>query len=338
MTTLIDLQARYGTEIDQAVVNDLRLVAPEITRIPSVAIQGTAYKYRKAETAPRVGYRPANAGIRMSETKASLALAECFLLHAMIGVDRAMAEGYPGGWEAILAEEVENHMKGIMFSMGLQFWYGQRADQHGFKGLFESMGDYMTLHSDPGKNEDSKANRADQHGASAVFVVEDPAYIRMIYGMEAGIRFTPVRDADLTANDVNGLPATLPCKVQDVSSWQGLSVRSSFAAARLKCITAENPVTDDKLSELRAMFPAAVRPTALYMNPYAGRLLQQQRTAKLQFVNGASAETAAAWPTEFQGVPIVYTDALLDDESDASLAKLRGISSFATPHVATLKN
>lgn len=345
MITLLDIQSRNPGHLDQRIYDRLRLTAPEIDRAPARVIQGTTYKFMHRDTAPKLGFRPANTGVQIADSqKVAMELRECFILQTLIGVDKAMAEGYPGGWQSLLTDEVIAHMKGFKLSMALQFWYGHRVDELGFPGIFQQMGDHMTLHADASKNEDNATNRKDNSGTSAVFLVENPEFFEMVFGMNRGIHFDAVRDADLPRMDKNGLAGMLPCKVQDGSSWVGLAGKDPLMAARLKCIKdygveAGDPsvITDDKLAELLSFFPAGVKPTALYMTMRCGRILQKSRSKALTFNQGDTVEVTAPWPTKFGDIPIVYTDALLDDESDASLAAVKGISQFASPRIATLQ-
>lgn len=345
MITLLDIQSRHPGHLDQRVYDRLKLTAPEIDRAPARVVQGTTYKFLHRDTAPRLGFRPANTGVQIADAqKVVMEMRECFILQTLIGVDKAMAQGYPGGWQAIMTDEVMAHIKGFKLSMGLQFWYGHRIDNVGFPGIFEQMGDYMTLHANASKNVDNSTNRADQSGMSAVFLVEDPEYYEMIFGMNQGLHFDAVRDADLPRIDRNKKMGILPCKVQDASTWVGLAGKSPWMAGRLKCIKDygvedgdPSVITDDKLAELRSYFPAGVKPTALYMPTKAGRILQKSRSKALTYNNGDTVEVTAAWPTKFGDIPIIYTDALLEDESDASLAKVKSISEFASPRIATLQ-
>ncbi|MBT9450634.1 hypothetical protein ICN84_11205 [Akkermansia glycaniphila] len=336
-TTLLDIQMKSGVAKDKVIVDNVLMAVPELKRLPAHTIPGTSYTYRVRNYAPRLGFRPANAGIGIHKTSYELKNDSCYILQAMIGVDRMVAAADPDGWQSVLAEEVESHMQGITLSIGSQLYYGKALDPDGFSGYTEAIGDYMTLSADAERNADNAANQKYNKGTSAWFVVEDPKMLRLEFGNSQGISFGPVRESDLAVKDKDGNMATMPAKVQDVGAWLGLSVRSEFALARIKNIDAEHPLTDELLAEALSFFPAGVRPSALYVNPFARRLLQQSRSKRMTNINGQQETTTAPLPTEYEGIPIVCTDAILNDESAESVAKLAKLTEYRTPKVATLR-
>lgn len=335
--TLLDIQQKSGVPKDKIIVDNVLLATPELQRLPAQTISGTQYSYRLRSYAPRIGFRPANAGIGIYSTKYETKNANCYIIQAMIGADRMVLESDPDGAGAIMSEEVESHTQGITLSLASQLYYGKLLDKDGFDGFMSAVGDYMTLSADPEKNTDTAANQKHNVGTSVWFVVEDPKMLRMIWGNKQGLKFGPLRDSDMTVKDKDGNTATMPAKVQDVGGWIGLSVRSEFALARIKNIDASHPLTDELLAEALSFFPAGVKPTAIYLNTTARRLLQQERSKVLTNINGNKQTVTAPLPTDYEGIPLIATDAILNDETPESIDKLAKLTEYRTPKAATLK-
>ena len=58
--------------------------------------------------------------------------------------------------------------------------------------------------------------------------------------------------------------------------------------------------------------------------------LQQSRAESFVYPKGTAGKTPyAELPTEFEGIPIIVTDALLADETEANIAKLATLSSIS---------
>ena len=94
---------------------------------------------------------------------------------------------------------------------------------------------------------------------------------------------------------------------------------SLLGVACIKNIDATHPLTDTLLSKAMALFRIGVRPDAIFMSRNVRQGLQGSRTVTLfgnsgMKVSGKEA-TLAPEPTEYDGVTIYPTDALLNTEA-----------------------
>lgn len=328
--TLLDIAQRDG---NRKVIEGLHAIgrgAPEVYNIAASTIQGTSYTISICEGVPRVGFRNANEGNSGAKSKYIKKNVECHIISEIITCDKAVAQSSPKGAAAEMTRETKHVLTGAMLSIGMQTYYGTRWEKKGFPGIQQVMGDYMTLSADPAKNIDNKANREDNSGSSVYMIVSGPDFLEYQYGNGKGLDISSVREQILTLDDNTQLDAYVASLLGHV----GLQCASPFSVVRIKNITKDNPLTDRLLAQGLNLFPAGIAPSGIYMN----------RTSRLQLQNSrilapttGSGQTYAPTPTEFEGIPIVCTDSILDDETDAAIDAARK-SYFERIQRSTLKS
>lgn len=331
--TMLDIQRKNGApQRDSQIVDQVAFAAPVVTQIPAAVVKGTTYSYRRRKNAPKVGARPANAGVNVYKTDYEEKNDQCFIYNGRIEIDEMVANADAEGPGAYLKDEAESHTQGLMCSLEQSFFYGKAIAPYGMTGLVDTIGDYMTISADPDVN---KTGKGAEGGASVWAIVNDAKMLRMIFGNSKAISFGPVRRGDAT--DKNGKEFT--ALKQDIGVWVGLSQRNEYAVARLINVSDDTGLTDSMLAGLLECFPTGYVPTMLVMNRHARSLLQKSRSTALVYpkMKGGTQVAYASLPTEYEGIPIVVTDALLNDETAENIAKLATESHIYTKNTAPIK-
>jgi hypothetical protein len=104
-----------------------------------------------------------------------------------------------------------------------------------------------------------------------------------------------------------------------LEGWVGAAFYSKYAVGRIKKLTTDSGkgLTDSLLAQLFAAFPVGVKPTHLFMSRRSRQQLQISRTVTLQGsgTSRPNQATVAPIPTEYDGVPIIATDSILNTET-----------------------
>ena len=327
--TLVDVMQRHGSSaspLDKKIVEEVIYQAPVFEKMPVKVLKDTNYKYQVRDSIPMIGPRPYNAGVEALKSSYRTENAECFLYAGKILVDKGLAESDPEGPNALMAEEVLAHPKGTMFGLETALFYGDAVSKYGMRGLRNTIADYMTQSIDPEKNTESTREAG---GSTVWFLQLRPDKMSVLFGNNRTIAFGPQRTQDVLrpTGEVdekgNAIMGTMEAYIRHCTFHVGFVQRSIFAAGCLVNVDKSHPLTDEALSNALEMFPAGEKPTHIVMNSRCLSLLKKSRAQQLTYRKGQSGQvTYAETPTEFEGIPIVVTDALLVDETEANIAAL----------------
>jgi len=310
--TLLDVAKMNGSDIVTGLVEESLAAAPEVGRFPIRTITGTSYKTLTRTGLPSVDFIAASAGIAAGKSTFENKLFECGLLGGRIEVWQSILDSAENGTpEEIKAIEASGVMEAAMRKVGTQIFYGTTAlgSSAGFSGLVSMTDSAMIL--------DATGSTSDT-GSSAYAVKFGPKDVQLVMGRNAEIRLGEFRVESLT--DANSLKG--PGQVADLASWIGLQSASKYSVGRIKNLTAQTGkgLTDTLLAQLMLLFPAGVRPDAIFVNRRSLGQLQAAR-ASLVALNGngrtGSLGGGAAYvptPTDFEGIPIVVTDSIVSTE------------------------
>jgi hypothetical protein len=291
-------------------VSDLLDRAPLISAINTVpASNGTLHKYLKQTVASSASFRAALDGITKVPSQDELVTVTLKIIDGSFDADTALAKGYKDGVDAYLQLEMARTLRQVFFNLERQAIYGTKqktsaaylADENGFTGLansaaLDATADEMVIApaTTPGTTADSQTSvYLIRHGMDDVslvlgndgqFTVEEPTIIQK-------------------AGSVGG---TYPAWYVAVNGWAGLQLGGARSAARICNIEAK--LDDDDLYNALSLFPSGAGANAIVMNRKALKLLRQSRTA----VNPSG--QPAPMPTNLDGIPIIVTDAVRNDE------------------------
>ncbi len=306
--TLADLLKLNDMNLADIEVSDLLQDAPLLAALAAAtASNGTLHTYLKETGAPVVGFRALNSGRDNStdtDTKVEIALQ---ILDASFRVDKAGADAYTkGGAPAYLARRGKRALKAAFAGAEKQIIYGTGNDADGFVGL--SQADTVDSLSD--SDHVVNAGGTTVNGATSVWLLrssDDDTGVTVITGQEGQISI-----GDSVVQEVaDGSGKHYPAYYTPICGWLGLQVGSAWDIVRIVNLTAQSGkgLTDDLLSQAFERFPAAKKPTHVVMSRQSRGQLQRSRTA----VNSTGAQ--APTPTDYEGVPIICTDQIVNTEA-----------------------
>lgn len=319
--TLLDVLQQEGPGSLKVLdaVRSLGLSSPEVTAFPVTKIDGTSYEINMPAGVPRIGFRPANAGAKNVTSRQVNKTVKCYYIDGPIEVDKAVVTSSKNGAK-LLTKETKNVTAGALASVALQTWYRLKEDEDVFPCVSEQMGDYMTISADPSKREDTKANRADNSGASAYLVILGDDFLHYIYGKQMTFALSPVKEERVSRKTKNGEEGSITAYTSRLEGWNGIAVESPYAVARIKNITTEHPLTDELVAEAKNLFPAALRGMITYVVMNGVVKLGLQKTRLITPTSGSGDTSMIATdPDSVQKIKILEVDSLLNDESEASV-------------------
>lgn len=294
LPTLLDIAKSNGSDAVVGLIDEAHRQVPEIGRIAARTIKGINYKTLVRTANPTVSFRSANNGTDYVKGTYEERLVEAFILDVNWAVDKAVADVHEDGPEAFIAMEASGIVNAAMQRAAAQMWYG--GDAAGFPQISATSG--MTV--------DAGGTTADT--GSSVWAVQ--------FGVQ-GVQFVVGRNGKFDMGDVmietvsgaNSQP--MKAYTQNMLVHIGLQIGNLNGVARLKDLTedAGKSLDDDMLADLIAKFPVGYRPDALFMSRRSRKQLQKSRTAT------TATGTPAPTPSDYEGIPIVVTDSIVDTEA-----------------------
>jgi hypothetical protein len=311
--SLLDLmKLRNGSDGLLHLVEAIGAAAPEVLALPSDTIKGTSYDTTIVTALPTTGFRKINQGVAASSARFETRKAECHILDTRIEVDKAAAASHDKGPDHLMAMFSRLSGKSAILTVGKQTIYGTANDATGFYGLQEMADSTMVV--DAGGTTDDTA--------SSVYMLFAGEFgVQYVYGMDSTFDLQPFVEGEGTDADGNKFPAW----VSYLNARVGLANSSPYSVGRIKKLTADSGkvLTDALLSQLLEKFPTDSFPTHILMNRRSRGQLQRARTVVLQGSGskgsvGSQGGLIAPLPTEFEGIPIICTDSIVNTEKLAS--------------------
>jgi hypothetical protein len=305
---LLDIAKLNGSDTIVGLIEETLTYAPEVQIMPARTIRGTSYKIASRVTYPGVGFRAANEGSTPTKSEFESQLIECYILSGAVQADVAVARAYEDGEQAWKDVESVGVMRQAMIELGSQVIYGTSVDSKGFPGL-------QAIHTAFNAGLVVDAGGTTGGTASSVYGINtDTQGVQLVFGAGTTFELGEWRIENV------GTSSVYPAHVANLTAWVGMQVGSKYSVGRLKDATADSGagVTDAKLAELLSKYPVGYRPNYWLMNRRSAFQLQVSRSAS-SVQNGvktsSGSEIFAPLPTESNGIPIVITDSILNDEA-----------------------
>ncbi len=301
MPTLMDIAIANGSDMAVGLIEEVLTAAPEVQYGAARTIKGLNFKTLVRTALPTANFRNANEGAAPTKSGWENRLVECFILNPNWECDKAVADSYEDGREAYIALEADGQMRASMITLGKQFYYGALSggDAKGHPGLLDAY-DATNMVVD--------ATGTTASTGSSVWAIKfGPQAVQWVYGNGGELMIEDAQTVRLT--DADGNPYT--GYRQELLARPGLQVASKYACARIKKLTEDSGkgLTDALLADLISKFPVGFRPDYLFMSRRSLKQLKKSRTATNE--TGKPAPT----PVDYEGIPIVPTDSILDTES-----------------------
>ena len=305
---LLDIAKLNGSDTIVGLIEETLTYAPEVQILPARTIRGTTYKIASRVSYPGVGFRAANEGSTPTKSEFENQLIECYILSGAVQADVAVARAYEDGEQAWKDVESVGVMRQAMIELGSQVIYGTSVDSKGFPGL-------QAIHTAFNAGLVVDAGGTTGGTASSVYGINtDTQGVQLVFGAGTTFELGEWRIENV------GTSSVYPAHVANLTAWVGMQVGSKYSVGRLKDATADSGagVTDAKLAELLSKYPVGYRPNYWLMNRRSAYQLQVSRSAS-SVQNGvktsSGSEIFAPLPTESNGIPIVITDSILNDEA-----------------------
>lgn len=318
VTNMLDIAKLTGNDRVIGLIEENIVATPELAAFAARTIAGTSYKAGKRTAYPTGSFRDAGGGSPLTKSTFTQELFQCYDYGLPLKISRSVARAHEDGAEAFLSVEASGAGMGAMQDMGRQIFYGRASSTggavKGFQGLKEhtvfgaatTNGDALTV--------DAGGTTADT--ASSVYAVKfGPQAAQLIFGRDAVLDMPAFTEQLATDDDGNSFMAF----VSELQAWSGLAVHSENAVRRIANLTADSGkgLTDSLLADLLATFPIGFVPDAIFMSRRSRTQLQKSRTVTLQGQgrNRADQPNIAPIPTEYDGVPILATDSILNTDA-----------------------
>lgn len=341
LINLLDVSKRKGNDQAVGLLEDSLIYAPELGNIMGRPINGTQYK-TVHRGLPTVAFRLPNNGSDTIKSTYRQDLKECAFIDAQLQVDTALidAEGSGGGTEGAIEDlqysEARGAIMGTYIAVGTQMYYGTTTgDANGFAGISA-----LTASLNAAKNLNPVVLGAGGTTASvqssAYFIWENIQGAHFIFGKNAGFNMLPEwRIQQVQGN--NSKPMT--ASVNNLQGWIGFAVNHPLSVGRICNInkaTDSKPLTDALVAQFLSYLPLYMRAEVnaninnagpqriggglkILMNGLTGYGLQASRTATTDAAGGVDgAQRYPKLPQESNGVPIIYTDSIINTESVVS--------------------
>lgn len=308
---LLDVAKLNNTDKVVGLIEESVQYTPEMDVFPARSVRGTSFMTVKRTGLPSASFRSANGGVAASKSTFAKQLVECFILSSNIQVDKAVADAYEDGASALEMIEAAGVMKAALRTVGSQIWYGTSADANGFGGIkaFTPKADATMALSSGG---------SDASVQSSVYAVKfGPQDCQLILGNAASFTLSPFRDENFL--DSNNL--IVPGRVANLNAWCGLAINNVNCVKRLCNVGQDSEtgdtLTDAKLADLLDLFPSGYKPDAIFMSRRSRKQLQKQRSVTLfgQGTTKPNQQNIAPTPTEYEGIPIIATDSILNTDA-----------------------
>lgn len=296
---LADLAVFNKRDLADIDVRDLLDDAPLLQVLSAVpATNGNLHYYFKVTGAPVVGFRSANDGREEDSTVRTGVTVTLTILDASFSIDQAVANAYIRGAEAAIGMELREHMRAAFFKLESQVIGGTvEGDAAGFAGLADAMsalGGQVT-------------SAGGATALTSVYLIRSgEADCSLVAGMGGNIEVGET----VTQRISGATTGTLPVYYTPVTSWYGLQVGSTLSVGSIVNIDAgSNTVTDDLIYTNLAQWPSGRQPNYIVMNRRSLEQLRSSRTA----TNATG--TPAPRPADVEGIPIIVTDAIGNNQS-----------------------
>lgn len=309
--TLLDIAKLNGADKEVGLIEENLTYAPEAALFPFRTIRGTSFPTVTRNTYPGVGFRNANEGTTATKSTFTRKLVEAYILSGRVEVDKAVAMAHEDGMEAYEMIEASGVYKQSLIEMGSQVWYGTSTDAKGFPGIKAA----LPFTAGVADGSVINATGTTSSTASGIYAVKfGDQDVTFVGGNGTIPTLSDFRDE--TIYDADSAP--LPGRVADLLGWVGLQIGNINCVRRIANVTEDSGkgCTDALLAKLLNSFPAGVRPDGIFMSRRSRLQLQISRSAVGQVAASEGGNPAfSGVPTNFDGVPIVATDSILNTDA-----------------------
>jgi len=314
LSTLNELIRFNSLDVNPAEITDILNKAPVLRALHAMqSSNGTVHKFNIETTAPVIGFRAVNAGADYTASISTQTSIDLKYIDSKVIEDAAACRAYRFGAEAWMNQRTARQIREALFTLEKQFFNGTvSGSADGFLGLADSANyngasDALVINA---------AGTTASTGSSVWFLRSTPD--------DASVALVGAGDQSLSSPNINftvgeifesvvlgSNSKSMVAMVRDAGGHLGVQIGSKYAVARIANLTEDSGkgLTDTLLARALALFPASDQPTHICMNRRSLRQLQVSRTTY------SPTGMPAPRPTEYEGIPIVVTDAISSTET-----------------------
>ena len=314
MATLRELVTGKGWDASQGIIEEVSKLVPELNFFDARTISGTTFKGLKLTSDPATGFRAIGNGIDASDEGYSLATYELAYLAGLVKRDKAAFEADPTGRDAALARAATAVVRSGMKTLAAAIWYGDSTSK--FSGVSALV--------KPALVKDAGGTTASAQ--TSVYLVGNNAQdtCGLVFNQDSKL----LTAAELEWKEMLSTGANskdMPVLYTDLGCWCGFAVLNSNSVGRIANLSATDSkgLTDALLADAVTAYQKAndgLSPAAIFAPFSQIRALRADRSTKVYNGPRDTKENLAANPTDFDGIPIIGTNAISETEAVWSAA------------------
>lgn len=301
MKTVSEVVAINGADFDAGEFSDILNDAPALAAMGvKESSNGQQHKYVKKTAAPIVGFIGNGTGRDFSKLTSIPVTEDLEAIDGSVMMPKVAADASDDR-EGTIQTEIMEHLKASMFEWEKQIFNGTNNSAAGFNGFADVVAD----------TSDSQYLNGGGTGGGSVYT---SVYMVRVNGSVNGI--APVMNYNLEVgttivqNYDPGDGKNAPHYYTPVFGYTGLQIGNNYSIVRIGNLDGSDSLTDDLLSQALQKFPAGSAPTHIFMNRSQRGALQRSRTTY------SPTGLPAPVPSEYEGLPIIVTDALGQAEAE----------------------
>ena len=309
MSTLRELVTGRGYEASQGIIDEVSKTVPEIENFTSLLIPGTTFQSVSLISDPTTGFRTVGNGIDASDEGYALRTYALGILAGLCQRDKAAVDADIRGRDATMRAAAISLIRSGMKSLASKVWYGDKSSAENFDGCAALVKAALVVNAGGSTASQMASAFAVGDGEEAchlVFNENSPLLTRSELEWKEGIM-----------TGANSKP--VPSYWTDLTGWSGFACRNSNAIARIANLDGStHSLTDNMLADLVAAYQEAndgQNPSRIYTTFKQRLALQKSRGTVVRTSPRSSIEVTAAIPTDYEGIPIIATTALVNTEA-----------------------
>lgn len=301
LATLVD-KARNADRV-VGILDEAAKQYPELSVLPVRAVPSNSYTYVKRTALPTAGgFRSINDGVAPQTSTYDTVQIDLKPASQLVVVDQAVALAYPEGPAQYIFEESVASMNRFLFTILSQMLYGQTAaEASGFKGFLDYVDSSMEV--------DATGNGVSEKSRVFALYLEDPTGVHLVFKRDEANDILSIPDPTLQLVAGSTAGTYFQAYYTMIESFVGFQPGHKWQLGAIKNIDTSKPLTDALMSTLLAKFLAnGIRPSAFIMSARSQSQLQQARVAYHPL------GLPAPLPSEFEGIPIIVSPVVRDNE------------------------
>jgi len=323
MAKIIDLVTNAGqVDVTKGIVEEAVKSCPEMQFFDADIVPGTTISTLARTTLPSVAFR--NLGDPVSSSRSSYAERTATLKLLSGRVEISDAEVKKNGLqtkEEMQTDESIATMAAAFQHLAKQVWYGTGSDGKGFDGATQLVDASMVTKAGAGTSNANTSVWFVGNGAKRACGIVFSKNSKIINGEDLTFHDGDIQIKEtVTINDAEKeiVTGVEPGTIGDLTSFAAFLVSNKKQLARLCNVTSTTGLNDDMLADCVEAYMKVNdgrRPDAIFMSYNARKMLRKSRTLSLSIKSGVNAQVFAPIPTDYDGIPLFATNALLDTEA-----------------------